>query len=166
MAINTALANLPELPLRFGRGSRGNIPFFQMTGKTRGGNMRTIQFILRFGVVFNGENAAQKAISGMALGTIRADIVNSKLFFVVILMAICTVFKWQRIGHFIGGVALSAIHCNVFSFEGKSRFIVVKLIQIARFSPAAFIVTIYTFPAKFPFVYILVTTFTIVRWDT
>ncbi len=131
-----------------------------MAGKTRRSQVRAIEFVLRFGVVFNGKNAAQKPVGGMALRAIRTDGIHRKLLIVIVFMAIRTTFKRHRIGHFFAGVALFAIHRNVFTLEGEGRFVVVEFVQIPCFTPAAFVVTIHAFGPESAFVYVFVAGFT------
>ena len=58
VAIHTSFADLPEFPFVFGRRAGIHFAFLQMAGKTRRGQVRSIEFVLRFGVVFDRENAA------------------------------------------------------------------------------------------------------------
>lgn len=156
VAIHTAFADLPEFPFVFGRRGAGNIPLFQMAGKTRCRNVRSIERILRFCVVFEGKNAAQKPICRMAYHAVRTDVIDGKLLIVIILVAIGAFLERHRVGHLFGDVTLFAVYRDVLALERESRFVVVEFVQIPCFSPAAFIVTINTFPTEFPFVRVFV----------
>jgi len=162
VAIHAALANLPELPFVFGWRRTRKIALLQVTGETRRRQVCTVKFILRFRVILDGKNAADEPIGIMTNITIRADIVNGKLLFVIIFMAISAILERQRVGHFFRSMALFAVHRNVFAFECKSRFIVVEFVQIPRFSPAAFVVAIHAFSAEFAFMRVLVAGLTII----
>jgi len=71
-----------------------------VTGKTWRGKVCTVEFVLRFSMVFDRENATQEPIRGVALRTIRTDGIDRKLLIVIIFMAICATLERHRVGHF------------------------------------------------------------------
>lgn len=106
-------------------------PFFlfEMTGKTRGSQMRSVQWESRFGVVFKRIETAFKSLNSMAICTIPDSPFPGKLTFMIIRVTGCAGVVGKGIQQTLG-MAVPAVDLLVFPDKGKFGQAVIELVQI------------------------------------
>lgn len=116
MAIHAALPQSPKNPL----------PLLLVAGDTRRSDVGAFQRKFCFFMVFQRKQRLRKPLHGMTFATIWPDAGVFKFAFVVIRMTGSAGIVRDGFGHTFRDMAFPAIHRFVFSFQFKSRPVVVE----------------------------------------
>ena len=145
MAIGTLLPQLSEYPFFS----------FQMTGKTGGGQVGTIQGKVGGSMILEGEQAPLESLDRVAISAIADGALPCKLAFMIVSMAGGTGIVWQRVREaFL--VAIPAVHLLMFPQQSEFRQAVIETIQIIYPGKGFFAVAFGTGRSEFALVNILV----------